>query len=354
MNEENEASGKAKGGKVKNALMTPEQRRAQAMKMVAAKKEKAELKKTLDTLPKASYRGEIKIGDMTLACCVLEDGRRLISENAINSNLGSSGGKTYRLRDTVGINSDGGPLPLFLASKALHPFIYKVFDGADLLPVDYSDKDKMARGFEASILPKVCEVWLQAAESGTLQSSQKSRVKKAEILIRGLARVGIIALVDEATGYQKDRARDALAKILEAFVAKELQPYIKKFPAEFYEEMFRLRGLPFDPTSVKRPPYFGHLTNDIVYRRLAPGVWLDLKAKAKKNAEGRPTHQLHRLLTPDVGDPRLKDLITKVVTVMQLSDQWPDFKAKLDRVAPAFDETLQLPFELQNDNGQGL
>lgn len=70
----------------------------------------------------------------------------MISENAINSNLGSSGGKTYRLRDTVGINSDGGPLPLFLASKALHPFIYKVFDGADLLPVDYSDKDKMARG----------------------------------------------------------------------------------------------------------------------------------------------------------------------------------------------------------------
>ncbi len=177
---------------------------------------------------------------------------------------------------------------------------------------------------------------------------------QCEVLLRGFARVGIIALVDEATGYQKDRARDALAQILEAFVAKELQPWVKKFPTEFYEEMFRLRGLPFDPTSVKRPAYFGHLTNDVVYRRLAPGVWKELKAKTKKNLEGRPTHQLHRLLTNDVGDPRLKEMLTKVITVMQLSDKWGDFKLKLDRVAPACDETLQLPFELENDSGQGL
>ena len=166
-----------------------------------------------------------------------------------------------------------------------------------------------------------------------LQAQQEHIADQSELLVRGFARVGIIALVDEATGYQKDRACDALAKILEAFVAKELQPWVKKFPTEFYEEMFRLRGLPFDPSSVKRPPYFGHLTNDIVYRRLAPGVWKELKAKAKKNAVGRPTHQLHRLLTTDVGDPRLKDIITKVVTVMQLSDRWGDFKTKLAVVA---------------------
>jgi len=129
---------------------------------------------------------------------------------------------------------------------------------------------------------------------------------------------------------------------------------VRKFPAQFYEEMFRLRGLPFDPDSVKRPPYFGHLTNDIVYRRLAPGVWKELKTRVRKNADGRPTHQLHRLLTQDVGDPRLKDLITKVITVMQLSERWTDFKVKLDRILPAYDATLLLPFELEEDDGQGL
>jgi P63C domain len=183
---------------------------------------------------------------------------------------------------------------------------------------------------------------------------QLAIAKQCEILVRGFARVGIIALVDEATGYQKDRARDSLAKILEAFVAKEMQPYVQKFPAVFYEEMFRLRGLPFDPKSVKRPPYFGHLTNDIVYRRLAPGVWKELKSKAKRDLETRASTHLHRHLTSDIGDPRLKEMLTRVTTVMQLSSQWEDFKDKLDRVAPAFDETLKLPFELEDDSGNGI
>jgi hypothetical protein len=39
-------------------------------------------------------------------------------------------------------------------------------------------------------------------------------------LLRGFARVGIIALVDEATGFQRDRTKDALSKILEAYIAK--------------------------------------------------------------------------------------------------------------------------------------
>jgi hypothetical protein len=96
--------------------------------------------------------------------------------------------------------------------------------------------------------------------------------RQCEILLRGLARVGIIALVDEATGYQRDRAKDALAKILEAFIAKELQAWVQTFPVDFYEQLFRLRSLDYPAYSVKRPQYFGVLTHDIMYKRLAPGV----------------------------------------------------------------------------------
>ena len=342
----NDFTGKAKGGMARAAALTPERRKEISKNASLAKKK-------LASLPRSDYRGEIKIGGMALACCVLHDGTRLVSEHGLTSTLGSAGGKTYRLRNA---NSEevAGPMPLFLASKALQPFIGAVFEEPDLSAVEYVENGKIQRGYSAAILPKVCEVWLAAKDAGALQPSQLGKAKKAEILIRGLAHVGIIALIDEATGYQRDRARDSLARILEEFVAKELQPYVKKFPAEFYEEMFRLRGLQFDPKSVKRPRYFGHLTNDIVYRRLAPGVWKELKAQTKKNDEGRLSHHLHRLLTPDVGDPRLKDMITRVVTVMQLSDEWSEFKAKLDKVAPAFDSTLQLPIELENDSGKGL
>jgi hypothetical protein len=167
----------------------------------------------------------------------------------------------------------------------------------------------------------VCEVWLAAREvDGALQTSQLAKAKKAELLMRGLARVGIVALIDEATGYQKDRARDELAKILEAFVTKELQPWVKASPANFYEQMFRLRGLPFYPTIVKRPAYFGHLTNNVIYRRLAPGVLAEIKMKKKET--GRVADKLHQHLTREIGHPKLKDLVNSVTTIMILSDSW--------------------------------
>jgi ATP-dependent DNA ligase len=57
----------------------------------------------------------------------------------------------------------------------------------------------------------------------------------------------ISALVDEATGYQKERAADALARILEAFIAKELQPWIKTmFP------QFRVAHVARKPSSLRR------------------------------------------------------------------------------------------------------
>src|SRR5690606_38364207 len=129
-----------------------------------------------------------------------------------------------------------------------------------------------AFGYNAELLPQVCEVYLKARDANQLNKSQIHVAKQADILMRGLATVGIVALVDEATGYQRDRASDALAKILEQFIAKELQPWVHTFPDVFYEELFRLRGLEFPKETVKRPQYFGHLTNDIIYDRIAPGV----------------------------------------------------------------------------------
>ena len=106
--------------------------------------------------------------------------------------------------------------------------------------------------------------------------------------------------------------------------------------------------------TVRRPQYFGHITNDIIYRRLAPGVWKELKIKVQKDESGRPKHKLFQHLTPTFGDPRLEKLITKVTTIMELSDDWTDFKQKLDKLVPAFNETMQLPFDMKDDDGKGL
>jgi aryl carrier-like protein len=211
-----------------------------------------------------------------------------------------------------------------------------------------------ASGYRAEVLPEVCEVWLKARDAGVLQKQQQHIAAQADILIRGLASVGIIALVDEATGYQELRAKDALARILEAFIDKELQAWIQTFPADFYGEMFRLRELDFPTDTVQRPRYFGHLTNDIVYKRLAPGVLEQLKRITPKGSAGRRKHKFFQRLTSNVGYPKLREHLGSVVAIMKLSSTWEDFMMKLDRIHPRYGDTLSLDLEYEDDNGRGL
>lgn len=200
------------------------------------------------------------------------------------------------------------------------PIVFKVPSGS------------RAYGYKAELLPRVCEVYLKARDAGKLFKSQEDMAKACDILMRALAHVGIVALVDEATGFQDHRAKDALAKILEAFVAKELQKWMRTFQPDFYKEMFRLRGLPFNG-SVKRPQYIGHLTNDLIYARLAPGVLEELRVK---NPERKVKH--FQWLTPEVGHPKLSEHLTAVTVLMKVSDSWDAFKAMLDKALPKYKE----------------
>jgi hypothetical protein len=111
-----------------------------------------------------------------------------------------------------------------------------------------------------------------------------------------------------------------------------IAPYIRTFPDEFYERLFRLRGLRFPHDSVSRPRYFGHLTNDIIYVRLASGVLQKLRSLTPRRDDRRRKHQLFRRLTEDVGHPKLREHLASVVTIMKLSRSYDDFTRKLDQI----------------------
>lgn len=345
--ENDQVSGKARGGKATAAKMTPQERSARAKKGAEARWD--------NTVIEATHEGEFPIGQSVLSCANLPGGKRIITQATFLRALGRSRSP----KAGTGVLSTVDDLPFFLQANALKPFIDEGL-AASTKPIFYKSKSgSKGVGYDAALLPKVAEVYLKLRDQSILQYGEPPKqydhiIKAADILMRGLAHVGIIALVDEATGYQKDRARDELAKILESFVAKELQPWVKTFPPEFYEHLFRLRGLPFPGNGMKRPQYFGHLTNDIIYRRLAPGVWKEIKEQTEKDEKGRLKHKLFQKLTPEIGHPKLRDLITSVTTVMKLSDHWGDFKNKLDRVQPAYNETMLLPFDLKDDTGKGF
>lgn len=177
-----------------------------------------------------------------------------------------------------------------------------------------------------------------------LGKTQQKVAAKADVLLRGLAHIGIIALVDEATGYQYDRARRALAEILEAFISEDLARWAKTFADDYYREIFRLRG--WDASNIKkRPGVVGHWTTDIVYARLAPGVLDKLREVTPRNDKGQLKHKLFQRLTPDTGVPALREHLASVTTIMKLADDWQWFMNKLDRVHPKFNTTLLLPFK---------
>jgi len=301
----------------------------------------------------------LKIGDLELPCAVLPDGTRVISQGGVATAFGPvTGGWQMRKRAT---NEHAGELPPFLVAASLKDYISNDLRTMVSSPHKYRDPrgGPIRIGFEATLLPKVCEVWLEARAADALTTIQKPVAERAEILMRGLAQIGIIALVDEATGYQRDRAKDALARILEAFIAKELQLWLKTFPADFYQEMFRLRGMEYPNATLQRPRYFGVLTNNIVYDRLAPGVLEELKkVNPKDEATGRRKRKHFQWLTSNVGYPKLREHLGAVVAIMKLSTDWHDFKAKLDRLCPPLGKPTQLSFEYADedaeDTGKGL
>lgn len=323
----NELNGKAKGGIARAAALTKEERKEIALKGVEAKKAK-------NALPKAQYEGKLKIGVTELDVAVLDNKQRIVTHTGVFKALDRPPRGNARIDNT----------PAFMDAKNLQPFI-----GDDLRhaisKVTYVDfTGKIQEGYDALIIPLVSDLYLKAREEGKLSTSQKDTAKKAEILVRTFAKVGIIALVDEATGYQKDREKDALAKILEAFVAKELQPYVKTFPSDYYEELFRLYELPYPPVGNKgwKPSFFGKITNDVIYERLAPSILPELKKLATK--EQKKTY-LHQWLTGDIGHPKLREHLASIVTILKLSRTPQEFKDNVNRIHIKYGSTHQIPFD---------
>jgi hypothetical protein len=278
-----------------------------------------------ESLPKATHRGILKIGDIHIPVAVLDNGKRVISETGLTrAMLGTRSGASRKIK--YASVEAGTPIPLFLASSNLKPFVSQDLLEGPLVPVEYQDRKRIVKGYEATLLPIICDIWLKAREKGLLKPRQLDKALKAEILMRGLAHVGVIALVDEATGYQYDRERDALYKILEAYIAKELLPWTKRFPNEFYKELFRLRGWQYNPISIKRPILVGKLTNQLVYKQLPPGVLDELKQKNPKDEKGHRKHRHHQFLTEDIGNPHLERHIASVTTLMRAAPNWSIFK----------------------------
>ena len=310
----------SKGGRARSAAL-PRDRRAEIARLGAeARWARLAGAGQGDHAPRAVCGGAehpLKIGDIEIPCFVLDDGRRVIHQRGMVSALGMSRGGSSR--------GGGDRLAHFVGQKTLEPFVSNALVEVTRSPLLFrTERGAQAYGYEATVLAEICEAIVTAADEGKLSSQQEHIGAKARLLLKAFARVGIIALVDEATGYQEFRAKNELQKILKAYITDELLPWTQKFPDEFFKEMFRVWGWAWPPADGGRrgplgPRYAGKLIKQLIYKNLPPGILEEIEKRNPRDGkwQRRDRHAQH--LTQDFGHPHVERLVAQITVLFRIS-----------------------------------
>jgi P63C domain len=328
----------AKGGRARANVLTPGERKAIARRASLARwgridDEGAEISARADQaleaslvatseMPHSLLRGELAMGDVTFECHVLNDNQhsRVLTAGEVVRVL------TGRTSRPGSLNQYLERIPGYTPEAVKSRTIQFRIPG---LPTP-------AIGYEATLLVEICEMYLDARTAKALRQSQEKIAAMSEIIVRACAKVGIIALVDEATGYQRLREKQALQIKLQAFIAEDMQEWAKVFPDEFWLELARLEGIRYSPRS--RPLRWGKYVMAFVYDAIDGDVGRELRKKNPNPTKGKNHHQWLR----EYGKEAVHRQIGSVVTIMKLCDDMDDFRKKFARV---FAKNQQLVLE---------
>ena len=324
----------SKGGRRRAEKLSTEERSAIASKAASARW----AKKSEDGQELCAIAwGEQIVGGMAIPVYNLNDGRRVISERGFLAIIGAKGRGA----------SGGHRLKQILNDRVLKALFSNKVLMAIEEPIEFQNNSNvMTRGYDADILKDFCVGFVRARDLGALKTDvQRRYAEYCQTLLIAFAEIGIKAWIDEATGYQYERERDALHRILDKYISAHWAKWSKTFPDEFYEQVYRLKDLPFDPERVARPGFIGRLTTDIVYSRLAPGVLEELERLNPVLEETRSRQRRHhQWLTRDHGHPKLREHISNLIFMMRGASRWDSFYRNLQRAAPKLHETAEFDF----------
>lgn len=303
-------------------------------------------------MSKITHSGDIKLVGFTLDCYVLEDGKRVLSGRGMQSAL--------KMVDDSDLDEDddfeernqssGSRLARYLNQKTLEPFLRLAREKGHLDPLICYKGDTKIHGYEAYALIDICDAFLEARKHIELGKRQAIIAEQCEILVRSFAKLGLIALIDEATGYQYERERNELQKLIDIYVNEELRVWQKVFPDVYYQEIFRLRKWDYTVAGIKkRPGVVGRWTNKFIYEQLPPGVLEELKKKTPRTESGNYSARFFQSLTEDIGDPHLRSQLQSVITLLQISDTWEEFISKFNKLVDHRNGQLTLDLGDFND-----
>lgn len=335
--EDGKISGKARGGIARAKRLSAERRKEIAHKGALARWSVPE---QMLVAQYGAPNRPLKLGEIEIPCYVLNDGTRVLAQRGLHSGIGLSAG-----------GGKGGERKIVTLLEGL---AQKGLDVRDLIaransPIRFipAHGGNPADGYEATILPDICAVLIEAGRQDKLGARSQHLAERAAVLQHAFATLGIIALVDEATGYQAVRPQDALQAYLEKVISRELAAWVKRFPDEFYENIYKLKNWPWPGMGKNRYSVVGTYTKDLVYERLGPGVLKELEKKNPKNESGKRASKHHQWLTEDIGNPLLAQHLHSLVMFQRLALAngygWQRFVKMIDQVLPKRGQTMEMP-----------
>ncbi len=290
----------------------------------------------------AKYSAEktpLKLGALEIPCYVLDNGMRVFSGRGIQRVLGST-------------SSSGAWLSRFIHDDSLNEYfgagensiIGRIENPISFARNNAGGSQSTTNGYEVTILVDICSSIIDANRAGIFDDARI--VRNADIIIRSVAKVGIIALVDEATGYNKDidRAKDELQRFLKQFLRDEAAKWVKTFPDQFFEDIYKMHKWNWNQT-YKHPGIVGTWIREIVYDRIAP-ILPKLEELNPKNVKGYRPHRHHQFLDRDIALPKLKEMLEAIHAIAVISNfDWNRFLINMEKAYPRKYSQLLLDFD---------
>ena len=258
----------------------------------------------------AKYRGVLELNRANVDCYVSENELRLVSIKgawlALAQEERGDGARLWGLK----------PLEAYISAGSM---------GARLVLLTLPGTTTIAKCLTHDTFLELCGAYLQAMVDGNLITDRQKRIaKSSRIILSACAKIGLMALIDEATGYQQHRADNALQVKIQAYILDELRGWEKAFPDELWEKFGRLTN--WDKPLQHRPKYWGKLVYELIYDALDPDVAEYLKTN-KPNPKYK--QNWHQWLSKDFGAKALHIHINQVVGIAKTCDTIVELKEKV-------------------------
>jgi hypothetical protein len=295
------------GGDARAKSLSKSERKNIAQRAAKARWEAARQLADPNRIPEAICQGDLQIGSVGIECYVLDNFKRVIHKRGMAKALGmkSEGGNVFmRAMSRKGLGSEIGE---DLRQKLDNPIVFKALT---------SD---LGHGYDCTILIDICDAIIDAAKNKKLGPGQEGLAIQAEIIMRASAKLGIVALVDDATGFIADKRRQKYKELFKEFIREEVAGYQAEFPDQLFDVMYKIYGLPRRSDGNKHPQFFAKFIRKYIYQPLANSNGAILEMLEEKNpvvyVNGGRRYKMFQFLSDVVGIPALRSHLWQVVGI---------------------------------------